>query len=48
MIDRRPLLIVQCADAADVIQAVNFARENELLVAVHGVCGVAAPFKVTS
>jgi len=37
MIDRRPGLIVMCAGAADVVQAVNFARENGLLTAVHGV-----------
>ena len=36
MIDRRPRLIVRCADIADVIVAVNFARENGLLIAVRG------------
>jgi hypothetical protein len=35
-IDRRPLAIIQCADAADVVQAVNYARENRLLIAVRG------------
>ncbi len=38
MIDRHPRLIARCVDAADVIAAVNFARENELTVAVRG-CG---------
>ncbi len=37
MIDRRPAIIVQCADAADVIRAVNVARDNDLLVAVRAV-----------
>jgi FAD/FMN-containing dehydrogenase len=37
MIDKRPGLIVQCAGPADVMRSVNFARENDLLVAVQGV-----------
>ena len=36
LIDRRPALIAECADEADVVRAVNFARENGLLVAVRG------------
>jgi len=36
MIDRRPGQIVRCADVADVISCVNFARQNKLLLAVRG------------
>ncbi|HET8834746.1 MAG TPA: FAD-dependent oxidoreductase, partial [Gemmatimonadales bacterium] len=36
MIDRRPGLIVRCADASDVARAVRFARSHDLLVAVRG------------
>jgi FAD/FMN-containing dehydrogenase len=36
MIDRRPRLIARCVNVADVIAAVNFGRENRLLVAVRG------------
>lgn len=36
MIDKYPAMIVQCADVADVITAVNFARENHLVVSVKG------------
>jgi len=46
MIDRRPAAIVRAAGAADVIQAVNFAREHRLLMAVkgggHNIAGKAA------
>jgi FAD/FMN-containing dehydrogenase len=34
-IDRKPGLIARCADEADVVTAVRFARENELLPAVR-------------
>lgn len=36
MIDNKPGLIVRCAGVADVINSVNFARTNNLLVAVRG------------
>jgi FAD/FMN-containing dehydrogenase len=36
MIDRRPALIARCRGAADVISAVNFAREHGLLVSIRG------------
>jgi hypothetical protein len=36
MIDRVPAIIARCIDAADVIRAVNFAREQDLLVSVRG------------
>lgn len=35
-IDRRPAFIVQCAGVADVVSAVNFAREHGLTVSVRG------------
>ena len=36
LIDRRPALIVRCSGAADVVDAVNFAREHNLLLSVKG------------
>jgi len=36
MIDKHPALIVQCADIADVINSVNYARDNNLLLAIRG------------
>jgi FAD/FMN-containing dehydrogenase len=36
MIDKRPALIACCVDVADVIGAVNFAREHKLTLAVRG------------
>jgi FAD/FMN-containing dehydrogenase len=35
-IDRRPAVIARCSSDDDVIQAVNFGREEKLLVAVRG------------
>jgi FAD/FMN-containing dehydrogenase len=43
LIDRKPALIVQCSGAADVVDAVNFARERDLLLSIkaggHNVAG---------
>src|SRR5207249_4490391 len=36
MIDKRPALIARCTGVADVMDAVHFARTNELLVSVRG------------
>ena len=36
MIDKHPGIIAQCADVADVIRSVKFARENNILIAVRG------------
>lgn len=46
MFDKRPAVIVRCAGVADVINAVRFARDRNLLVAVrggaHNVAGLAS------
>ena len=36
MIEKRPALIARCMDVADVIAAINFAREHKLTLAVRG------------
>jgi len=36
MIDRHPALIAQCAGAADVIAAVRFARDHNLILSIKG------------
>ena len=36
MIDKRPAMIARCSGTADVINSVNFARENNLLISVRG------------
>ncbi|TVZ88908.1 FAD-binding oxidoreductase [Streptomyces sp. BK340] len=45
MIDKRPAVIAQCADAADVVRAVRFGRDLDLPIAVrgggHGLAGTA-------
>ena len=35
-IDKHPGLIVRCAGAADVVQAVKFGRQNDLVVSIRG------------
>lgn len=36
MIDKRPRWIIPCAEVADVVAAVNYAREKHLLLAIGG------------
>jgi FAD/FMN-containing dehydrogenase len=36
MIDRKPAIIVRCRTESDVMHAVRYARENQLLVAIRG------------
>src|SRR5512142_126021 len=36
MIDKRPRLIVKCADVADVMAAVKFGVTNDMLTAIRG------------
>jgi FAD/FMN-containing dehydrogenase len=36
LIDRRPALIVQCTGAADVVDSINFAREQNLILSIMG------------
>ena len=36
MFDRRPAIIARCVGTSDVLNAVNFARDNDLLIAVKG------------
>jgi FAD/FMN-containing dehydrogenase len=45
-IDRRPALIARCAGSGDVVQAVNFARGENLLVSVRGTGHNVAGFAV--
>lgn len=35
-VDKRPMLIARCRNVADIVDAVNFARDNNLEVAVKG------------
>ena len=35
-VDRRPAAVVRCADVADVIACVNFAREHDMALAIRG------------
>ncbi len=45
LIDKRPALIAKCTSVGDIVQCVNFARENRMQLAVrgggHGVAGKA-------
>ncbi len=36
MIDKRPAMIAKCMDVTDIITAVNFGHDNDLLVSVRG------------
>ncbi|RKY92387.1 MAG: oxidoreductase [Ignavibacteriae bacterium] len=36
MIDKKPAIIAKCFDVADVVAAVNFGRENNMLISVRG------------
>lgn len=36
MFDRRPALILRTTDLADIVAGVNFTRERDLDISVHG------------
>ncbi len=36
MIDKRPAMIARCADVADVIECIRYARRHQLLLAIRG------------
>jgi FAD/FMN-containing dehydrogenase len=36
MIDRKPVVIVQCAEADDVLHALSYARESGLEISIRG------------
>ena len=36
MIDKKPAIIAKCADVTDVVAAVNFGRENNMLISIRG------------
>jgi hypothetical protein len=36
MIDRRPLAVIRCVDASDVVRCIAFARRHDLPLSVHG------------
>jgi FAD/FMN-containing dehydrogenase len=36
MVDKRPALIARCAESADVVSSVRFARDHDLVVSVRG------------
>src|SRR5262245_29606006 len=36
VIDRKPAIIARCSSTADVVAAVNVAREHELVVSIRG------------
>jgi FAD/FMN-containing dehydrogenase len=36
MIDKKPAMIAYCADVTDVMNSVNFGRDNKMLIAARG------------
>src|SRR5437899_12543673 len=47
MIHKKPRLIARCAAVADVIRSVNFARENDLLMAIRSAGHTAGGLRIS-